>query len=53
VHAAVRANMRVIGFADLTDPATLREAGAHAVIRSYAELIELGDAVFNAGTHMN
>lgn len=49
VHAAVRANMRVIGFADLTDPATLRDAGAHAVIRSYAELIELGDAVFAAG----
>lgn len=49
VHAAVSANMRVIGFADLTDPRSLRDAGAHAVIESYAELMELRDAVFNAG----
>jgi HAD superfamily hydrolase (TIGR01509 family) len=49
VHAAVNANMRVIGFADLTDPGALRDAGAHAVIGSYAELMELRDAVFGAG----
>ncbi|MCA9304229.1 MAG: HAD-IA family hydrolase [Phycisphaerales bacterium] len=49
VHAAINAGMRVIGFADLTEPTALRDAGAHAVIESYAELLELRDAVFTAG----
>ena len=49
VHAAIRAGMRVIGFADLTNPAALRSAGAHAIIESYAELIDQRDAIFTAG----
>ena len=47
VQAARNAGMRVIGFADLSDPRTLLDAGAHAVIGSYAELMDQRDAVFN------
>ncbi len=47
VHAAIAAGMRVIGFADLTDPKTLQNAGAHAVVESFAILIEHGNAVFD------
>ncbi len=50
VLAAVSAGMRVIGLADLTDPKTLQAAGAHAVIRSYAELMDQRDAVFPSGS---
>ena len=47
VHAAIAAGMRVIGLADLTDPKTLQNAGAHAVVESFAILIEHGNAVFD------
>jgi HAD superfamily hydrolase (TIGR01509 family) len=51
VIAAVSAGMRVIGLADLSDPASLRSAGAHAVIGSYAELMDQRDAVFADKVH--